>query len=126
MIYGGRLLPEEPVKAGAELVPAAVTVWLCPASALPVNVGAATVPVAVTVWLCAASALPVNVGALTVPAGVPADLASDSSTAADVVLAVGAAETEIGALEVPVPNTVGASMLSAPVPELALINGSSC
>jgi len=84
------------------------------------------VPVAVTVWLCACKALPVNVGALTVPAGVPADLASDSSTAADVVLAVGAAETEIGALEVPVPNTVGASMLSVPVPELALINGSSC
>ena len=51
--------------------------------------------------------------------------ACESSTAALVVLAVGAAEIDSRALAVPVPNIDGASIPSWPVPPAVFWNGSS-
>lgn len=89
------------------------------------NVGALFVPLGVIVCECVPSAEPVNVGAETVPAGVPADFASDNSVAALVALAVGAADIDSRAREVPVPKIEDASMPSWPVPPAVFWNGSS-
>src|SRR5689334_16324028 len=127
--YDGVFVTALPVNVGAEFVPVAVSVCVCPPSAEPVNDGAEFVGTPAgqeivcvcelpapdvtlePVNVCALTVLelPENVGTpaghaivgvLIVPAGVPADTAWLSATAALVVFAVPAALTAVAARDV--------------------------